>query len=205
MQDEHPKTVEDFILSPWFRKIRTTIIGFHLREDPEDTMQDILLQLYKKGYLARYNVEKGSMFSTWIYTFVHNMLRCKWNRSHTRGGRAIEGAVSLYAITGQADSGQKPLVTMLPTRHFSVMDFNSKLEEVELILQHPKFKAHSYYTWPHGVTYARDMKTVFSLIAREGLGVAEIACLFDTSPTFVQGLVVKIRPIVKHVFEVYRT
>ncbi|GAG64504.1 unnamed protein product, partial [marine sediment metagenome] len=102
LQKVYPRTVEAFIESEWYSKVLTAIRSFHLKEDPLDTLQDILVLLHEKDYLARWDSNRGS-FSGWLYMFVNNILRIKYNRSNTKGGHRIEGAYSIDAPFKESD------------------------------------------------------------------------------------------------------
>lgn len=197
-----PRTVEDLVRSIWYKRLRTLVSNFRLSEPIEDTLGDIVLELIEKDYLARWTPEAGS-YSNWLYTFAGNICKKKYNRSHTRGGFAIENAASLsYTTSENEEFGQGvvfeeylPTDIVLSICAEESADYNILVEQIEKMLE--KFPAHSQNVY-EGVIYSRDMKTTFRLI-REEYQPKEIAEFFGTSVEFVYTLIRRIRPLVKPV------
>ena len=194
---QYPTNVHEFLDSKWFPKVMTAIKGFHLREEPLDTMQDILVALLEKGYLERWDSSKGS-YSGWLYVFVNNILRCKYNRSMTKGGRAIEGAASLERPI--KEEGGEVLACLITDKRIFQSDIYIMVEEIQKVLSDPEFAAHSSYNNPNGTIYPRDMRTVFDLLILQHNSIKDIAVKLHTSPQFIYSLVRKMRPLVKQVF-----
>lgn len=194
-----PRTIEEFVSSVWYKRLRTLVSNFHLAEPVEDTVGDIIVELIEKDYLKRWTADAGS-YSNWIYTFAGNICKKKYNRSHTRGGYAIENAASLSYTTSENEEFGKGVAfeEFLPTDVVISIcaeestDYNILVEQIEKMLE--KFPAHSQNTY-EGVIYSRDMKTTFKLI-REEYQPKEIAEFFGTSVEFIYTLIRKMRPIV---------
>lgn len=194
----YPKTIEDFVKSPWSKKLKTLISNFKLNEPAEDVYNDIICELIEKDYLKRWNPKYGS-YSNWIYTFASNICKKKYNRSNSKGGKAIEGARSITYSSGSEEeftSGvlfEELLVldTTAPSADADVA-FNQMCALIERELS--KFPANSTNEY-EGKVYERDMKTVFNML-REGYSPKEIAERFATSVEFIYVLIRRMRPIV---------
>lgn len=193
MSINYPNSVEEFLASDWSNRVKTAIESFHLHEDPEDTMQDILVALHKINYLARWDSTKGS-FSGWLYTFVNNILRIKYNRSNTKGGRRIENAVSLDIESEDGDT----FSDLIADSNFVSPDWSLILEEIRSILSTDEFAPCSSNIF-EGIEYFRSALTVFDLIVYKGFSVVDISTRFNTSPQFIYSLLKRIRPVVTHV------
>lgn len=191
---KYPETVEEFMLSKWFPKIGTIIRSFHLNEPPEDTIQDVLCSMVQKNYVARWDPALGGSFANWIYTFVINMCRQKYNRSNSRGGRRIERALS---IEQTFDEESQPLGDMLPGPPVSP-EFSIKIDEVRRVLRQPEFKHHSVHECG-GIIYTRCPATIFDLILA-GLSQTDIAERLGTSKTYIYSQMKRIRPVVSEIF-----
>lgn len=206
METTYPRTVAALVESPWYQKIKTLVVNFKLNEPVEDTVNDILLDMMQKKYLERWDPKSGS-YSNWLYTFASNICRKKYNRSNTRGGKAIEGAASItytsssddlvpglfYEETLQVEDSE-PEVTF---------DFPALCAEIDSILS--KYPAHSTNEF-NGKVYQRDMLTVFHLLKQE-FTPKEIAECFNTSIEFIYILIRRMRKLLlsesKAVFELY--
>lgn len=190
----YPTTVEDLVKSSWYSKLRTLVSNFHLNEPIEDTIGDILLEMLEKNYLGRWNAKCGS-YSNWLYTFAANVCKKKYNRSNSKGGRAIEGAATLQSSSENDDFTvgvffEETLNVEVEDNHS--LDFNLLVEEIEKILS--AYPAHSSNEH-EGVVYNRDMKTVFTLLKDE-YQPKEIAELFGTSVEFIYTLIRRMRPLI---------
>lgn len=197
-QIKFPKTVEQFIDSDWHRKIYVTIIRFRLKEDPADTMQDILTALFERKYLERWDAAKGS-YSGWLYAFVHHELFRKYRRSNSRGGRAIENAHSLDVL--RFDDNTDSFIDLLGEYNPFQFDFAMQINEAFEKLSDPKYRAWSHYTWPNGWTYERDMRTIFYLIVYYGVSTSTIAYAMQTTLSYINSLIRRMRPILSDVFD----
>jgi len=187
---KYPKTVEEFMLSKWFSKIATIIRSFHLNEPLEDTIQDVLCSMVQKNYVARWDPVLGGSFANWIYTFVINLCRQKYNRSNSRGGRRIERALS---IEQTFNDESEPLRSQIPGPSASP-EFRLKIDEIRRILRQPEFKHHSVHECG-GVVYTRCPATIFDLIL-VGLSQKDIAERLGTSKTYIYSQMKRIRPVV---------
>lgn len=190
----YPTTVEELVKSGWYSKLKTLVSNFHLNEPVEDTLGDILLEMLEKDYLGRWNSKCGS-YSNWLYTFSANVCKKKYNRSNSKGGRAIEGASSLQSSSENDDFTVG--VFFEETLNVDVednnsLDYNLLVEEINKILA--AYPAHSSNEY-EGVVYPRDMKTVFNLL-KEEYQPKEIAVLFGTSVEFIYTLIRRMRPLI---------
>ena len=181
-----PKNVVELIESEWYSKVKQAINKFHLREDNEDTMQDILTELMEKNYLIRWDETKSS-FSTWLYTFVNNRLKKKWNHEHCQAETKLSQAIRLDRDMDETTVGVLFADTRVDYNH----DAEMLVETIENVLSDARFAASSSNKY-EGKVYQRDMKTVFHFLV-EGKDVAEMATIFGTSPQFVYGLVRKLK------------
>jgi len=191
---KYPKSVAALVESPWYPKLKTLVVNFKLNEPVEDTLGDILLDMLEKKYLERWNPQAGS-YSNWLYTFAANICKKKYNRSNTRGGKAIERAASI-TYTSESDD-LVPGVLFEETLQIEdgepekTFDFDSLCDEIDRILA--QYPAHSTNEF-EGVEYARDMRTVFALIRQE-YTPKEIAERFNTSIEFIYTLIRRMRSL----------
>ena len=192
--NSYPRNVEELVRSSWYPKLKTLVSNFHLNEPIEDTLGDILLEMLEKKYLERWEPSAGS-YSNWIYTFSANVCKKKYNRSNTRGGLAIEGASSLHSSSENDDI---PIgvffeeTLQVESSDFDSADYSLLCDELSRILE--AYPAHSSNVH-QGVTYQRDMRTVFDLLRQE-YQPKEIAELFGTSVEFIYTLIRRMRPII---------
>ena len=194
-QSQYPTTVEDLVKSPWYQKLKTLVKNFRLNEPLEDTLGDIFVAMLEKEYLSRWSPKAGS-YSNWVYTFAANVCKKKYNRSNSKGGRAIEGAATLQSTSNDNEDSvigiffeERLNAEQADDRGY---DYNLLVEEIEKILSaYPAYSSNTH----EGVTYQRDMKTVFSLLKDE-FQPKEIAVLFDTSVEFIYTLIRRMRPII---------
>lgn len=193
-QNIYPRTVEQLVKSSWYPKLKTLVSNFHLNEPIEDTLGDILLEMLEKKYLERWVPSSGS-FSNWIYTFAANLCKKKYNRSNTKGGIAIERASSIQV---QSESENPPIgiffedTLELESGDFDRVEYALLCDELNKVLA--EYPAHSSNVHK-GITYNRDMRTVFNLL-REEYQPKEIAELFGTSVEFIYTLIRRMRPII---------
>jgi len=192
-----PRTVEEFLESPWASKVNVVIYRFYLNEPVEDTFQDVVLSLLQKDYLARWDIKLGGSFGNWLYTFVIHMCLQKRKRSNTRGGKAIEKARSINRA-GKTAEGED-CVMDLKARPDLPLDFWLRVEEVQQVLSLDTFAYFSSVEYKN-VIYNRCPLTIFNLIVEEGLTPAEIASRLKTSVTWVYGQINRIRPVISQVF-----
>ena len=92
-----PTNIQEFIEFGWNKKLRYKINSFHLNDslnNPEDLENDIILSLIETDYISRFDPERGA-FSTYIYTFVDNFLKKRYNRENTKNGSRIVQAARL--------------------------------------------------------------------------------------------------------------
>ena len=150
--------------------------------------------MLEKKYLERWVPSSGS-FSNWIYTFAANLCKKKYNRSNTKGGIAIERASSIQV---QSESENPPIgiffedTLELESGDFDRVEYALLCDELNKVLA--EYPAHSSNVHK-GITYNRDMRTVFNLL-REEYQPKEIAELFGTSVEFIYTLIRRMRPII---------
>ena len=195
---QYPRNMQEFIDQGWENNIFYRISVFKLKDslnNPEDLKQEILLSLLKTGYLDRYDESKGS-FKGYLYAFVDNFLRKKYNKEHTRHGKYIVTAASLSTLPPEEGSdfdGTEMFVDMMPASDedcdgavamsILIQDIRRELAE--------NFKASSSYEY-NGVIYDRDPLTVFNLMLN-GATVMDVANVLHVSRQFVYHLLKSIR------------
>lgn len=192
-----PKNMQEFIEYGWDKYIIYRIFAFNLKDslnNPEDLKQDILLALMSTNYLERYTKEKGS-FKTYIFGFIDNFLKKRYNKENTRHGKFIVSAATLTMAAPESDadysrneifaesldSGEDLQRAVIV--HTLVLEIREYLKE--------NYTANSYYTY-EGVTYARDPLTVFDLLMQD-YQVRDIAKILNVSKQFVYHLMSKIK------------
>lgn len=194
---EYPKDIQEFMDQGWTKEIYYRIRVFNLKDalnNPEDLVQDILVSLMQTKYIDRYTVDKGS-FSTYIYGFIDNFLRKKYNKEHTRHGKFIVSAASLVTGSPEAESefdGREVYSDLID----SGIDIQREILIKEVIEEIRKelaenFEANSSYE-NNGVVYQRDPLTVFNLLM-EGKVAKDIADILGVSCQFIYHLVSKIK------------
>lgn len=190
----YPKSVAALVESPWYPKLKTLVANFKLNEPIEDTLGDIMLDMLQKKYLERWNPQSGS-YSNWLYTFAANVCRKKYNRSNTRGGKAIEGAAAITYTSATDDLTPgvfyEETLQVEDNTQEKTFDYASLCEEIDNILA--QYPAHSTNEF-EGVVYERDMRTVFALM-RQDFTPKEIAERFNTSIEFIYTLIRRMRKL----------
>lgn len=187
-----PSTLEEFVNSGWYSKLHTLVSKYRLTEPIEDVMQDIMMELACKQYVERYVPESGS-FSNWIYTFAGNICKKKYNRSHTKGGYAIETAYTIEPSPISEASFKKGAVfeDMMESSIFEDGELSITISQIEQELKKIKGSSSNEF---EGVVYQRDAVTVFRLLVQD-YSAKEIAERFHTSVEFVYTLLRKIRTV----------
>jgi RNA polymerase sigma factor (sigma-70 family) len=193
----YPKNIEEFFEMGFTQNIRFRINAFNLKDalnNPEDLVSDVILALMETKYLDRYSPEKGS-FKTYLYGFVDNLLKKRYNKENTRHGKFIVSAASLSTAPPESDAefnGREVYAELLDTG----ID-ESKQVEVRCIIEAIKeelraeHKANSSYVH-QGITYERDPATVFELMLKD-MDTKEIAETLGVSTQFVYHLLKKVR------------
>lgn len=222
---EHPRTVDALVNnSLWMGKIRTAVSRFDINEDTDDLVADVVCQMLSrtkdgKNYVERWEPKLGS-YSNWIYTFVNNICRKKYNRLHSNTGKALRYAGTIVEEPEDGESlkkGEIP-VSLVPTVLKAQAEYNLLTEQ---ILNHLRMiPAFSWVVYSEsgyeihdqsgdikvvttkepvkpefvGHKYQRDLATTFDLLSK-GFEPKEIAGIYKTSITFVYSLIRKIRSI----------
>lgn len=188
-----PKTLEEFINSPWFNFACGKLAKWNFRDlnnSQEDLVQDMLAQMHKYQYIESYD-PAGRPFGVYISVFIGNLLNPRFKKEvHSKNGHKILGATSLVSSSSEEDftPGESVLERMAETGKdddYSFILIESLRKDLD------QFKATSSVV-KDGVTYNRDPNTVLTLLMA-GLSVAEIAELLDTSKQFIYLLKRKIQ------------
>lgn len=188
----YPTTMENFLASEWVSIVKSIIHKFNLNEDEEDVFQDVISLMLTRNYLGRWDGSKGSYFS-WVYTFVFNLCCQKFNRSNTKPGRAIEGAVRLDQFIN--NENEEEVLGICIQKHPVAVDFFLRIEEIIKILSDKQFEAHTYTVY-QGKELPRSPRKVFELVVFDNLTPREVAEIMNTSLTWVYNQLKCIRSIV---------
>ena len=199
-QSEFPKDMQEFIDQGWTRNILFRIRAFNLRDslnNPEDLMQDILLALMETDYIVRYSKDKGS-FKTYLYGFVDNYLKKKFNKENTRHGKFIVSAASLISGGPESDAefdGSEVYTELLDSGEDEARAVLTKVTIEEIREQLKGLPANSEYFNPEdNILYKRDPLTVFDLLMQD-LSVKEVAQKLNVSKQFIYHLMKRIRQV----------
>ena len=196
-EHEYPKTMEEFVNQGWEREINFRIRAFNLKDslnNPEDLLHDVYISLLQTNYIARYTPEKGS-FKTYLYGFVDNLLKKRFNKENTRHGKFIVSAASLVVSAPESETefnGREVFSELIDSGidHEHEIVIHSIVEDIRKELQEG-YSANSTFT-NNGITYNRDPLTVFNMLM-EGMSVMEISDTLAVSRQFVYHLMKKIR------------
>ena len=193
---DYPRNMQEFIDQGWEKFIQYRIAAFTLKDtlnNPEDLSQEILLSLLKTQYLDRYVPERGA-FKAYLFSFVDNFLKKKYNKEHTRYGRYIVSAASLSQTPAEDApfDGTEVYADLLP----STEDCETSVMLRVLISAIRKelsesFTASSANVY-NGKVYLRDPVTVFNLMIK-GATVMDVATTLNVSRQFVYYLLKNIR------------
>jgi len=195
---EYPRNMQEFIDQGWEKNIFYRISVFNLKDtlnNPEDLKQEILLSLLKTKYLERYDEDKGA-FKGYLYAFVDNFLRKKYNKEHTRHGKYIVTAASLSTLPpddGTDFDGSEMYADMMESNDAECDDhvaMSLLIQDIRRELSE-NFHASSSNVY-NGVTYDRDPVTVFNLMLN-GATVMDVANVLQVSRQFVYHLLKSIR------------
>lgn len=196
-EKQYPKNMQEFIDQGWEQNVKFRIRAFNLKDslnNPEDLLQDVYLALLTTHYLDRYSPDKGS-FKTYLYGFVDNLLKKRFNKENTRHGKFIVSAASLVLSSPESDAefnGREVFAELLDSgvdEERGVI-VRSIIEDIKKELKE-KYTANSEYEY-NGKVYQRDPLTVFELLM-QGLNVMDVAEILGVSRQFVYHLVKRIR------------
>lgn len=195
---QYPKDIQEFMKNGWDTQVRYRIRAFNLRDilnQQEELVQDIIVSLMETKYLDRYSLEKGP-FTTYLYGFVDNFLKKRYNKENTRNGKKIVNSASIAISSPDSntefDGSVVYLDLVLPLSNKNIeFDKEILLEEIRKELE--KFKANSSVEY-NGEMLDRDALTVFNLIIKD-YSVIEIAKMLKTSRQFIYHLLKKIRSL----------
>lgn len=196
-EKQYPRNMQEFMDQGWDLNIKFRIGVFNLKDslnNPEDLLQDILLALLQTNYISRYSQDKGS-FKTYLYGFVDNFLKKKYNKENTRHGKFIVNAASLTVSSPESDSdfdGTEVFAELLDAG----IDIEKEIKIKAGVEEIRKELAECYdakSTWVYkGVEYNRDPLTVFDLMM-QGATVMDVSEILNVSRQFVYHLLKKIR------------
>lgn len=192
-----PKNIEDFIQNGWDKQILFRIRTFSLKDilnNEEELVQDIVLALLETDYLTRYNPERP--FTTYLYGFVDNFLKKRYNKENTVNGKKIVNYAGIEMTPPEGDpefNGSKVYLDLLFADSSEDADFDMKLLLEEIREELKKYKANSSAIF-NGIELQRDALTVFNLIM-EDFSVIDIARMLDTSRQYIYHLIKKIRDL----------
>jgi len=198
MDDEkfYPTNMQEFIDQGWDKFIQYRIAAFTLKDtlnNPEDLGQEIILSLLKTRYLDRYDPSRGS-FKAYLFGFVNNFLKKKYNKEHTRYGRYIVNAASLSQTPTEDATfdGTEVYADLLPScdccEDFVMLQALIDNIRRELTETFSPSSANVY----QGKVYQRDPVTVFNLMI-DGASVKDVATTLNVSRQFVYYLLKNIR------------
>lgn len=186
MVTQYPTSVEAFMQSKWEGKVKSMIGTFNLLDDKEDLFQDIVTAMLEKNYLERWDESKGA-YSTWLYMFVRNFLRKRFNHDFCQTGKKLAGAIRL-----DKNIDETPLSQLFAVEERD----NLFIKELLAKFATEKFAANST-NQKDGVEYNRDVLTVCKLMLA-GDSVKEVATKFGTSVQFIYTLLKRAR---KEIYE----
>jgi len=218
-----PRTVSELVQDTmWMGKIHTAVSRYQISETVEDVVADVLCQMLSrkvngKNYIERWEPPLGS-YSNWIYTFVNNVARKKYNREHSNTGVALRYAATIVETPEEDKVGKGEIPeSWLPVIQDSASEFNVFAEQI--LHQLSKMSAYSWVVYTEtgyevhskggetetrqlekvnqglvGRRFNRDLRTTFELLI-QGFDPKDIAVLFQTSTTFGYSLIRKLRSI----------
>ena len=196
MEGAYPKNMQEFLDQGWVKNIHYRISAFTLKDtlnNPDDLCQDILLSIMKTNYLDRYDPDKGP-FKSYLYGFVDNFLKKKYNKEHTRHGKFIVAAASLSTLPpdDKEFDGTEVYADLIPSDDDceSHCEMRALIEDIRRELKN-NFTANSSNVF-NGTVYARDPVTVFNLML-DGATVMDVATILNVSRQFVYFLLKTIR------------
>lgn len=193
---DYVKTLEEFVLSKWYRKCFSMIRGWRLQEEPEDTLQAFVLHCCERQHVERYNPDLYC-FSSYIYGILHNFLCKRRVHENWEAVKRVERATSIdRSVTpNDGSSSTACLKDLLPANADDDYEFSQLLDELMGELSRPEHAAHSTYINPeNNATYARDLRTVLYMLIT-GYTKREIATTLGTSSSFIQSLVLRLREV----------
>lgn len=194
---QYPKNIDEFLEQGWDKTLMFRIRAFNLKDfcnSPEDLVQDILLSLINTHYLERFSPDKGS-FKTYLFGYVDNFLKKRYNKENTRTGRLLNSAASLSLSAPESDAefnGREVFAELIDSGvdderavmvHLVIEDIRKELKE--------NYAANSSFDYK-GHIYERDPLTVFDLMMA-GASVMEVAEALGVSRQFIYHLLRKIR------------
>ena len=195
-EKNYPTNMQEFVDQGWEKFIQYRIAAFQLKDtlnNPEDLGQEILLSLLKTKYLDRYDSSRGA-FKAYLFGFVDNFLKKKYNKEHTRYGKFIVSAASLSQSPSDDATfdGTEVYADLLPSEDDCEENvvMKSLIDDIrrELIEAYPASSANVYM----GKVYQRDPVTVFNLMI-DGATVMDVANTLNVSRQFVYYLLKNIR------------
>lgn len=187
-KDFVPKTVEELYSSGWKEYLLYHIRRYNLNDinnSPEDVLQDMLLQMIRFDFLAKYDPERTD-FIKYLKIFIRNFMSKIYAKEHnTKHGDNIINAVSLVETTDESGEADGRTMTFdLGGSSEGFEDYVCLIQSFEEDLKEIKATSTVLY---HGKEIKRDPYTLYKLLVT-GYSVKEIAEIFGTSKQFVYGL-----------------
>lgn len=198
-----PHNIQEFVDIGWVQHIRLRIRTFNLRDclnREEDLVNDILISLMETKYLDRYDENKGS-FVTFLYGYIDNFLRKRYNKEHTRYGQFIVNRASLeISSSNESDLDfTKCYLDLLLDKKSLDQDFGLSKAETSVYIQNMRDclqKRRDLLEKQGLVGKKGDFLTVFDLLL-QGKDTLEIATIMGTSRQFVYYLSKRMRQILQ--------
>lgn len=192
-----PKNMQEFMDFGWDKHIILRIKAFSLA-DPlnkeDELLQDVLLALIETNYIERFDEAKGS-FITYLYGFVDNLLKKKFNKENTRYGRFIVNRASFEISPGtdvELDRSKVYLDMLVDPKYessSSPADTELLIESIREILT--KNRETALVPGKKG-----DSLTVFEYLLQD-YSILEISKKMGTSRQFVYWLCKRMRKILQ--------
>lgn len=198
-RDDYPKTMDEFLEQGWDARIKSRFMSWKFRDlinNPDDMLQDILTQMLATKYLDRYDPQKR-VFEVYIFEFVSNFLKKRYQRENTRHGKYITSAASLVASSGDDENYGRTGEVYMDNLNLYEEDIEDNIavkvaKENLLRYLEKAFTANSSTTLSDGTVICRDPATLFRYIEND-FSVKEVAELMGVSCQFIYTLRNKIR------------
>lgn len=198
-RDQYPRTMEEFLEQGWDARIKSRFLSWKFRDlnnNPEDMLQDILTQILETNYLDRYDPKKR-VFEVYIFEFVSNFLKKRYQRENTRHGKYITSAASLVPSSSDEENYGRTGEVYMDNLNLYEEDIEESIavkvaKENLLKFLEKAFTANSSITLSDGTVINRDPATLFRYIDND-YTIKEVADLMGVSCQFIYTLRNKIR------------
>lgn len=198
-REQYPKTIEEFLDQGWDARVKAKFSSWNFRDlnnNPDDMLQDILTQLIETKYLDRYDPSKR-VFEVYLFEFVSNFLKKRYQRENTRHGKYITSAASLVVTSSDDESYGKTGEVYMDNLDLYEGDIQETVEvkiakENLIKFLEKAFTANSSVVLDDGTVINRDPATLFKFIEND-YTIKEIAGIMGVSCQFVYTLRNKIK------------